>query len=121
MSANNKQNESKEQNTSAPTAPIISTSSVKTAIMANVALLEMKQGKEASCSAEQYGAILFMSMADLGVLPREGLDGAMAIWDSFPKSPSAFRQVLEKEEKGATSAAASSIMAKLLAAKTPQA
>jgi hypothetical protein len=80
--------------------------------------LEMKRGTGASCSSEQYGAILFMILHDLGLLPAQNLPQAMQAWDAYPKSPSAFRQVLEKANEGATSAAASSVMAKLLGAKT---
>lgn len=85
---------------------------VKSAIEKHCTALEMKRGKDASCSSEQYGAILFMTLCDLGILPAEVLPAAMSAWDSFPKSPSAFRQVLEKEEKGATGKVASALISK---------
>lgn len=87
-------------------------SDVKGTIDRHVDALEMKRGKDASCSSEQYGAVLFFTLADLGILPAEALPAAMQAWDSFPKSPSAFRQILEKAEKGETSKAASSLIAK---------
>jgi hypothetical protein len=87
-------------------------SQVKSAIEANVTALEMKRGKEASCSSEQYGAILFMTLADLAIIAPEQLPAMMAAWDSFPKSPSAFRQTLEKTDEGATGKAVSSLIAK---------
>ena len=87
-------------------------SDVKSKIETHITALEMKRGKDASCSSEQYGAILFMTLCDLGVLPAEALPAAMQAWDAFPKSPSAFRQILEKEDKGATGKAASSLIAK---------
>lgn len=87
-------------------------SQVKAAIDANVTAIEMKRGKDAACSAEQFGAVLFMTLADLGVIPAEALAPAMAAWDAFPKSPSAFRQVLEKEAKGETGAKVSSLIDK---------
>jgi len=98
-------------------AAIFTSADVKRAVDANVTLLEMKRGKDASCSSEQYGALLFMTACDLGLIDKAKLPGLMQVWDAFPKSPSAFRQTLEKTEAGATSAAASAIMDKLLKAK----
>ena len=87
-------------------------SSVKAAIDKNVDLAEMKRGKGASCTSEQYGFVLFATLIDLAIIPQESLAPAMAAWDAFPKSPSAFRQVLEKVDEGATGAKASSLIAK---------
>lgn len=85
---------------------------VKQAVNRGVETAEMKRGKDASCSSEQYGFVLFATLADLGILPAEALPAAMSAWDSFPKSPSAFRQTLEKEEQGVTGKAVSALVAK---------
>ena len=92
-------------------------SEVKAKIETHVTALEMKRGKDAACSAEQYGAVLFFTLVDLGIMPAESLAPAMQAWDAFPKSPSAFRQVLEKTEKGETGKAVSSLIAKYQAPK----
>jgi hypothetical protein len=86
---------------------------VRAAVDKNVSALGMKRGATASCSNTEFAAVLFKTAVDLGCIPMESLPALMALWDAFPKSPSAFRQSLAKVDDSASlSKAADSILAK---------
>ncbi len=109
-----------ENNVEAATAQIITSGTVKAALEAAGVTIEMVKGKEAKCSAEQYGALIFLTLNSLGLLPDSSVVPAMQAWNYIPKNPSAMRQLFEAAGKEATTPGVSALMAKFLP-KTPEA
>lgn len=65
-------------------------------------LVELRDGlgiKTDSCSSEEYGALIMMTLAELDILPKAKVGEAMMAWNYIPKNPSAMRQAIWKEEK----------------------
>ncbi len=103
----NKQNE-------ATAIQAITSGTVKEHLMALAPEMGIELGKDAKCSAEQYGALIMLTLHKLALLPVESLEGAMQAWNYIPKNPSAMRQIFENANKESTSPAVSSLIAKFL-------
>jgi hypothetical protein len=78
-------------------------------------------GKE-SCSAQDYGLLIFLSLTKLGISgrpPAEFLPLAATAWEYIPKNPSAMRQAINKtEQSGGNSAKVSAMLAKIKGLKS---
>jgi hypothetical protein len=105
-----------EKNETTNETAIITSGTVKEMIQSAATELGLSTGDNASCSAEAYGMLIFITLAKLGIMPDASLDAAIQAWNYIPKNPSAMRQELEKIGKEATSPAASALLAKYRAA-----
>ena len=103
-----------DKQTAESTAPSITSASVKEILMNLAPQLEIEMGAKAKCSAEQYGALIVLTLVELKLLAPTAIAPAMQAWAFIPKNPSAMRQVFENADKAATSPAVSSLIAKFL-------
>ena len=55
------------------------------------------EGKaDGSCSSEQYGMTIILTLHKLGLIEAENLEACSMAWTTIPKNPSAMRQAAEK-------------------------